>query len=166
MKKNKNKTLSANELTTVLSAIFAIIILLSYCFNILFNARVDGESMMPTLTNNQRAFGSCLGTRDRGDIVVIDVGDKSDYLIIKRIIGLPGETISIKGTNIYINGELLEEEYLDESLNQGNPYYKDMEITLSDDEYFCMGDNRDNSSDSRYYGPFTSDQILAEMYIY
>ena len=166
MKKDENKSLGTNGLIIILDAVIVITILLLYHFNILFNARVDGESMMPTLTNNQRAFGSCLGTRDRGDIVVIEVGDKTDHLIIKRIIGLPGETISIKGTDVYINGELLEEDYLDESLNQGADCYDDMEITLSDNEYFCMGDNRDHSSDSRYYGPFTSDQILAEMYIY
>ena len=74
-----------------------------------------------------------------------DPSDKTYY--IKRIIGLPGETVQIIGENIYINGELLEEDYgYEPILRAGRAANK---ITLGEDEYFVMGDNRNNSKDSR-----------------
>ena len=93
---------------------------------------------------------------------------KSEYLI-KRIIGLPGETVKIENGNVYIkpvgHGEyfLLEEKYLPEGVKTTMMDYGTAkgynEIKLADNEYFCLGDNRPVSNDSRYLGPFTSDRI-------
>lgn len=86
----------------------------------------------------------------RGDIVVIHSDLKQDNgrekLLIKRVIGLPGDTVFIKDNSVYINGELLHEDYIRE---QG-VVPGDIDITVPEGEYFVMGDNRGNSIDSRY----------------
>lgn len=113
--------------------------------------RVDGRSMMNTLHDGDNLIVEKLSYRfsdpKRFDIIVFPPTDKKEYYI-KRIIGLPGETVQIdENGNIYINGELLEENYGAETIQ--NPGRAAKPITLGDDEYFVMGDNRNNSKDSR-----------------
>ena len=113
---------------------------------------VNGESMYPTLHDKQ--FGIALRTTvtdiNRYDIVVIKQPDK--YLI-KRVIGLPGDYIEYKDNKLYINGELTEDkfDYLTE----------DYSVQVGKDEYFCLGDNRQNSADSRIFGCFNKKEIKA-----
>ena len=113
--------------------------------------RVDGRSMMNTLHDGDNLIIEKLSYRfsdpKRFDIIVFPPTGKKEYYI-KRIIGLPGETVQIdENGNIYINGELLEENYGAETIQ--NPGRAVNPITLGDDEYFVMGDNRNNSKDSR-----------------
>lgn len=113
--------------------------------------RVDGRSMMNTLHDGDNLIVEKLSYRfsdpKRFDIIVFPPAGKKEYYI-KRIIGLPGETVQIdENGNIYINGELLEENYGAETIQ--NPGRAANPITLGDDEYFVMGDNRNNSKDSR-----------------
>ena len=113
--------------------------------------RVDGRSMMNTLHDGDNLIVEKLSYRfgdpERFDIIVFPPTGKKEYYI-KRIIGLPGETVQIdENGNIYINGELLEENYGAETIQ--NPGRAAKPITLGDDEYFVMGDNRNNSKDSR-----------------
>ena len=113
--------------------------------------RVDGRSMMNTLHDGDNLIVEKLSYRfsdpKRFDIIVFPPTGKKEYYI-KRIIGLPGETVQIdENCNIYINGELLEENYGAETIQ--NPGRAAKPITLGDDEYFVMGDNRNNSKDSR-----------------
>ena len=113
--------------------------------------RVDGRSMMNTLHDGDNLIVEKLSYRfsdpKRFDIIVFPPTGKKEYYI-KRIIGLPGETVQIdENGNIYINGELLEENYGKETIP--NPGRAAQPITLGDDEYFVMGDNRNNSKDSR-----------------
>ena len=113
--------------------------------------RVDGRSMMNTLHDGDNLIVEKLSYRfsdpKRFDIIVFPPTGKKEYYI-KRIIGLPGETVQIdENGNIYINGELLEENYGAETIQ--NPGRAAKPITLGDDEYFVMGDNRNNSKDSR-----------------
>ena len=143
-----------------------LIIALALCIrstHILAINRVDGQSMMPTLTDGQFTFGSSLASYDRGDIVIIQLEDGK--LLVKRIIGLPGETIKSKDGKIYINDVLLDEDYIEDSRNQYSSQ-TNWVTKLGDDEYFCMGDNRDNSADSRYYGAFTKEQLIEKLYLY
>ena len=112
---------------------------------------VSGSSMYDTLENGDQLIvdklSYRLGNPERFDIVVFleDPTDKTYY--IKRIIGLPGETVQIIGSGIYINGELLEENYGYEPIKKAGRAAQ--EITLGEDEYFVLGDNRNNSQDSR-----------------
>ena len=113
--------------------------------------RVDGRSMMNTLHDGDNLIVEKLSYRfsdpKRFDIIVFPPTGKKEYYI-KRIIGLPGETVQIdENGNIYINGELLKENYGAETIQ--NPGRAANPITLGDVEYFVMGDNRNNSKDSR-----------------
>ena len=87
----------------------------------------------------------------RFEIVVISY--KNRYLI-KRVVGLPGETIEYKDNKLYVNGEFIEEPFLDEG-----QVTKDFSIKVPDDFYFVLGDNRVNSNDSRYLGCFSLEKI-------
>ena len=115
---------------------------------------VEGSSMNPTLANGDNLIVNKVTYRfndpKRYDIVVFPYQHRKHTYYIKRIIGLPGETIQIDYEgNIYINGEILEEDYGKEVIL--DPGRASEPITLGDDEYFVMGDNRNDSSDSRDY---------------
>lgn len=138
---------------------------------------VYGDSMLPTLNNQDVVFTQKIATYfhsyKRGDIVILDGHDMEGYdreeYLIKRIIGLPGETIRISGGHVYIKPAdseeffLLEEPYLPAEtetlmMTVGIESGYD-EITLGENEYYCLGDNRAVSKDSRILGPFTADRI-------
>lgn len=111
---------------------------------------VDGNSMYPTLEDGDNLIVEKLSYRfgepQRFDIIVFPYDDHTYY--IKRIIGLPGETVQIdEEGNIYIDGEILEEDYGAEVIS--NPGRAAQPVQLGEDEYFVMGDNRNNSKDSR-----------------
>ena len=137
-----------------------------YAFVNLMSVRyvVEGASMSPTFESGQFLMVSRLhyvvGMPDRGDIVIFHFpGDtRTDY--IKRIIGLPGETIEIRNTQVFINGVFLEEPYLPEACLPEHCF--DAFWQLAADEYFMMGDNRNRSSDSRMLGPVQRRYILGE----
>ena len=130
---------------------------------------VIGSSMYPTLQDKSYGVSNVIGTKlghiERFDIVIIHIEEKNEY-IVKRVIGMPGETVSYTDGQLYINGEATDEPFLDEdyvSTYADGTFMSDVEpITLDDDEYYCLGDNRPHSSDSRYYGPFKEDQIVAK----
>lgn len=115
--------------------------------------------MLPTYKNHQIVLGTSLTQKDRGDIIV---ARHEGTLVIKRLIGLPGDTIVQKNGNIYINGELLDEPYIEEGRNEHSKLIE-WEYVLGNDEYFYMGDNRDNSYDCRAYGPVNKSSILEEV---
>lgn len=116
---------------------------------------VDGASMEPTLSNGDNLIVDKLSYRfrdpERFDIIVFPFKYKERTYYIKRIIGLPGETVQIdEQGNIYINGEVLSESYGREIIRPENVGLAAEPIVLDEDEYFVMGDNRNNSTDSRF----------------
>lgn len=121
---------------------------------------VQGESMMPTYRNFEILVGSSVMDIERGDIVVAVHDNKK---VIKRVIGLPLDTIKYVNSTLIINGEIYEEPYI---VPERNVYSSKQEwsITLKDDEYLILGDNRDNSYDGRYYGAIKKDDILEKIY--
>lgn len=136
---------------------------------------VFGTSMEPTLHNQDAVFVEMISVYlksfDRGDIITIEAEGMDGYdgteKIIKRIVGLPGETISISDGYVYINGQLLNEPYLAPgvmtyvSLDGVEKGYN--EITLGEDQYFCLGDNRGASNDSRRLGPIPISRIKSHV---
>ncbi len=114
---------------------------------------VSGTSMYDTLNDHDQLIVDKISYRlndpERFDVVVFRFqGDETGRTFyIKRIIGLPGETVQIIGSDIYINGEILEEDYGYEPILR--PGLAAEPITLGEDEYFVLGDNRNNSTDSR-----------------
>lgn len=118
--------------------------------------RVDGDSMKNTLKNGDILLLYKLSSIDRFDIIVLDE-EKDNEKIIKRVIGLPGETVAIKKEKIYINDKVIDDEY---AYGQTSDYNK---VTLKDDEYFILGDNRLISKDSRYFGPIKDNEIKGKI---
>ncbi len=114
---------------------------------------VDGTSMLNTLKDEDNLMVEKLSYRfrdpERFDIIVFyPYGRDDERYFVKRIIGLPGETIQIIGDRIFINGELLEENYGKDPIT--NSGIASEPLQLADDEYFVLGDNREISLDSRY----------------
>lgn len=161
----------------------AIVILLFVNF-VAHPVRVDGRSMYPTLKDGEFGFtnvgGVLLNGVERGDIVVVTMeeeGQKTHW--VKRVIGLPGDTVSCVNDVVYINGKVLDETkyivpdyrqslvdkfgYFNKVPDADNTNVVDFEeVKLKDDEYYVMGDNRPYSKDSRYVGPVKKSQIFAK----
>jgi signal peptidase I len=125
---------------------------------------VEGTSMEPTLHTGQRLLINRLpsygiGEPARGEIVVFHSwGDGKDY--IKRVIGLPGERISIHDEQVFVDDTELDEPYLDQVTRDTVS-----DVTLGPDEYYVLGDNRGNSADSRYYGPLSKDHLVGTAFL-
>ncbi len=133
--------------------IVAVVLIRTY---IVTPVRVNGSSMYDTLKGNEIMLLNKLGKIDRFDIVVLKTDLEHDNLI-KRVIALPGETIEIIHNEIYINGKKLEEKY---GFYSNAEYEMNTEkITLATDEYYCLGDNREISLDSRVFGPVKKSSI-------
>lgn len=133
---------------------------------------VDGGSMEATLSHGDNLIVDKLSYRfrdpERFDIIVFPFKHKENTYYIKRIIGLPGETVQIdEQGNIYINGEKLEESYGREIIKPENVGIASEPIELGDDEYFVMGDNRNNSTDSRMeiVGNIHRDEIIGRAWV-
>ena len=124
---------------------------------------VHGHSMEPSLHSAQRLLVEKVSYRfrapSRGDIVVVDV-EGFEVPLIKRVIGLPGETVEIRENRVYINGLLLEEPYLSDVRQQNyGP------VHISPLHVFVMGDNRQASNDSRYFGAVHIDGIVGRAWV-
>lgn len=122
--------------------------------------KIEGESMMPNYLDGEYLLTEkvtyYMHKPLRGDVVVLRppavVSEGDEF--IKRIVGLPGETIRVSGGNVYINGKLLEEPYIQSGITNGGFFLStNVDYKIPEGEYFVIGDNRQHSSDSRYWGP-------------
>ena len=126
---------------------------------------VEGLSMFATLEDNDYLIANKIDYRlhapERGDIVILRPPTLSTTDYIKRVIALPGERLSIRSGTVYINGHKLDEPYLPEQwTNDTNwPLNNPDGQVMQPNEYFVMGDNRNRSQDSRFFGPISRDRI-------
>ena len=121
---------------------------------------VEGTSMDPTYPTGTHLYGAPISTLlERGDVVLLDDG-KGDYAV-KRVIGLPGETVQLWRGQVFINREMLVEPYLPKHIftYPVEPLRRGATFVLGEEQYFVLGDNRPRSADSRTYGPVERKQI-------
>ena len=143
--------------------VFALLVIALVLVFVVQPVKVEGTSMLPRLHDGERIFVNKLVYYDipeleRGDIVVFWFPDDPTKSYIKRVIGLPGDTVHVRGGRVFVNNKELQEPYLENSLNVASG--DDPPVYVRPHYYFVMGDNRDNSSDSRSWG------LVPEKYIY
>lgn len=159
-KRKENKGRGSEFLSTLLYCVVALIIFLLIRHFLFAPVSVDGQSMAPTLEDQDRLILNKIDKIDRFDVIVFPAPSEPDKQYIKRVIGLPGDTIRYQDDVLYINGEPIEEEYLEnsiENMTPGDNFTEDFllaaktgEETVPEGTYFVMGDNRQNSKDSRF----------------
>lgn len=158
------KRRSVEALRIIISLSLALITFLLIFRFILAPVVVYGDSMQPTFYSLQPLTSVPVNSTDdvqRNDIVLAKVtrDNRVTVKIIKRVVAIPGDTIEIKSNMLILNGEALQEDYILEPKQT-----KDLApITLGENEYFILGDNRNNSADSRTYGIFTIDKIVSRV---
>ena len=170
-KKTKNKTGfkhifsgAFNWLLLIFVAVIAGYSLVTFCVQ---TVTVIGPSMNGTLTDGQVVFVNKLYYKfhdvERYDIIAFSLVESDDYYDIKRVIGLPGETVSIKEGMVYINNQPLGTSVIEEKILTAG--IAKNEIKLGANEYFLLGDNVNNSEDSRYtnIGNVSSAEILGKV---
>jgi len=128
--------------------------------------RIPSESMVPTLEVKDRILANKFIYRftepERGDIVVFDSVESDDDTLIKRVVGLEGDEIRVQGGLLFVNGEPQQEPYLNEEETFRGYYGPSI---VPEGHVFVMGDNRDNSADSRVFGPLPSDNVKGEAFL-
>jgi signal peptidase I len=148
----------------VVLALLIALLIKTFLFQAFF---IPSESMMPTLAVHDRVLVNKLSYKlhdvHRGDIVVFKAPDGSDPGIddlVKRVIALPNETVSAHDGHVYVDGERLDESYLPDGVETSSF----SAVTLKPDHYWVMGDNRDNSKDSRVFGAIEKHEIIGRVF--
>jgi signal peptidase I len=129
---------------------------------VIARVRVDSYSMEPTLCKDNYVMVNKLvymiGSPDRGDIIVFRYPPNPDEQYIKRVIGLPGDRIHISGGEVFVNDELLSEPYVSMQTKSGGDW------VIPEDSLFVMGDNRNNSRDSRFWGMVPYENLIGKAF--
>jgi signal peptidase I len=126
--------------------------------------RVEGFSMEPTLRSNQyllvNKVSYMLGEPQRGDIVVFRFPQDPRRDFIKRVVGLPGEEVEVRGGTVFVNGRALDERYI-----ASRPQYPYAKKRVPSNEYFVLGDNRNNSHDSHVWDFLPRDYMIGKAWV-
>lgn len=163
-KQKKKESFFSDFFVPVIIGLLIVVVLRTLIFGLFY---VPSGSMIPTLQINDHVvvtkFTYHITKPQRGDIVVFnypvalkETGEKVRY--VKRLIGLPGDKIEIKEKHLYINDQLVDEPYIssDSDMADFSP------LVLGEKEYFMMGDNRNHSNDSRYWGTVEEDLLIGK----
>lgn len=163
MEKEKNnkwgeKLLKLKIIDKSLIMLFVLSLITLFMSELFCVMRVTGSSMYPTYRDGDIVTANRFYKKiNRNDIIIFYHGNgkfiKTKY--IKRVIAIPGDTIIIQDDMVYVNGEMIEDKFAPTSFSD-----MEKEILLRDNEYFVLGDNRDNSSDSREFGPVLKKDII------
>lgn len=151
-KKRLNPRIIKDILEVFVGGVVAVFLAFVIIFSVGMRTSVIGDSMEPVLYNGQEILMNRiiyrLSTPKRGDVIVfLPNGNQNSHFYVKRVVGLPGETIQIREGRVYIDGLLLyEDDSFDEMIDPG---IARNELLLAQDEFFVLGDNRNSSEDSR-----------------
>ena len=147
---SEKKNVKREIVEWIVTIIAAVLVALFINNFIIVNATVPSTSMEKTIMTDDRVLGLRLAYKNndpvRGDIIIFKFPDDEKILYIKRVIGMPGETVEIHDNGVYIDGQKMDEPYLTtDTKGDFGPY------TVPEGHYFMLGDNRNNSADSRYW---------------
>lgn len=166
-KKKLNPKLIKDIFEMMIGGMIVIFLAFVIVFSVGMKTSVVGDSMEPGLYNGQEVLINRviyrLSSPKRGDVIVfLPNGNQNTHLYVKRVVGLPGETIQIQDGGVYVDGVLLEEDAEFDSI--ADPGIAANELQLEIDEYFVLGDNRNSSEDSRSgnIGPVRKDTIAGK----
>ena len=157
-KKNSTKREILSWVICLVSAFVIAMALRTFVFELV---RVDGDSMLPTLTTDERLFVEKISKLSEdglniGDIIIVHYLGEENKSYVKRIVGLPGDKLKVENGKLWRNGVLIQENYtLDSRMN-----YDFEEYIVPEDSYFVMGDNRNDSMDSRVVGSISRSEIV------
>ena len=125
---------------------------------------VEGIAMKPSFNDGDKILiDKNFGELKRGDVITFLYPKDRSKWYFKRITGLPGDIVEIREGRVYINGQILDEPYVEELYNQAKSNFPPLKVP--ENHYFVMGDNRDNSSDSRYWGSVDKELIKGKYYM-
>lgn len=183
-KASNNRRIAVAVIVVLLVIILAVTAALLVKYYVITTFIVDGISMYPTLdggdgpnkednsqasrVNGETLYLNKLAKIKRGDIIVFtpvswgitdDNGNPSS--LVKRVIGVAGDRVQIIDNIVYLNGEILNEPYINEPMRDN----EDLDITVTDGMVFCMGDNRNHSSDSRMFGLASLDDVVGKCFM-
>lgn len=166
-KRKINVTAVREVFSWMIEILLAIVLAFTFVYFIGLRTSVVGQSMSPTLVSGDEIlvnrFVYKVTDPKRGDIIVfLPNGNEKSHYYVKRVIGVPGDTVLIQNGAVYINGEVYKEEIEAAAIEEAG--LASEEITLASDEYFVLGDNRNNSEDSRYanIGNIKKDYIIGK----
>ena len=166
-KRKINVTAVKEVFSWMIEILLAIVLAFTFVYFIGLRTSVVGQSMSPTLVSGDEIlvnrFVYKVTDPKRGDIIVfLPNGNEKSHYYVKRVIGVPGDTVLIQNGAVYINGEVYKEEIETAAIEEAG--LASEEITLDSDEYFVLGDNRNNSEDSRYanIGNIKKDYIIGK----
>ncbi len=143
----------------VIVAVAAALLIRTFIFE---PVRVDGNSMQSTLHDNEymivTKYQYLFSDPERFDVVICRYPGRGNTNFVKRVVGIPGDTIEVRNQMLYVNGEAIEEDYIDHK-----PDYNYGPVTVEEGHYFVLGDNRSNSNDSHIIGQLERNQIVGQV---
>jgi signal peptidase I len=157
-----------NAISWFRDLVFSVLIAVVMIVFIYQPVKVEGTSMMPTLTNEERIFINKftykfgLGSIERGDTVVFWYPQDTTKSYIKRVIGVPGDRIRVDGGQVYVNGQALAEDYVPSDYRDYSRWREGAEQVVPQGRYFVLGDHRNQSSDSRMWGYVPRENIYGK----
>ncbi len=170
-KKRLDPRLLKDVMELLVGGAVAVFLAFVLVFSVGMRTSVIGDSMEPALHNGQEILMNRIlyriSTPRRGDVVVfLPNGNQNTHFYVKRVVGLPGETVQIREGNVYIDGVLLEENELFDKI--ADPGIAQNEVLLEGDEFFVLGDNRNSSEDSRSgnIGAVKKDDIIGKAWFH
>jgi signal peptidase I len=170
IEETQNAAPRARSFWRSLAEVVVMLLILIGLLNLLtVSTEVIGGSMTPSLSAGQHVLASrftyALFPPQRGDVVVMEDPTNPEGVLVRRVIGLPGEHVEMRGQQMLINNQPLTEDYLGNLLVLGTNLTGTMQLTLPADQYYVLGDNRLSVNDSRSWGPVAMGNILGRVWV-